>query len=94
MLAAGSADCCLQGRTDTWHPCPAGIDTVAEAALVVNRDVWALWDIHFEPDQTPGIMSPFQVVVQIQILPVDTVNSGPPLEFPSSMPPSKFLPIF
>ena len=35
--------------------------SLSEAALVLNRDIWSIWGIVFQANQTPDIMSPFQV---------------------------------
>ncbi len=36
--------------------------SISEAALRINQVLWSLWTpaIHFQADQTPGIMSPSQ----------------------------------
>lgn len=34
---------------------------LSEAALALNRDIWSIWNITFLANQTPDIMSPFQV---------------------------------
>ena len=35
--------------------------SLSEATLILNRDIWGIWGIIFEANQTPDIMSPFQV---------------------------------
>lgn len=36
--------------------------SLSEAALILNENIWSIWDIVFKPNQTPEIMSPFQVI--------------------------------
>lgn len=44
-----------------FMPLVEGASSLSEAALILNRDIWAIWDITFKANQTPDIMSPFQV---------------------------------
>lgn len=37
--------------------------TITEAALLLNKDLWKVWGIHFKANQTPEILSPSQVCV-------------------------------
>ena len=45
-------------------PLVANASSVTDAAQRVNKRLWSLWDppIVFVADQTPAIMSPFQVL--------------------------------
>eukprot|EP00884_Botryococcus_braunii_P010765 jgi/Botrbrau1/19690/Bobra.0003s0051.1 len=45
-------------------PLIANCTSISEAALVVNQQLWELWDppIRFKPNQTPDILSPSQVI--------------------------------
>ncbi|CAL5223901.1 g6497 [Coccomyxa viridis] len=57
-------------RRDNWRPLfqehfsPLISDAAAisEAALTLNREIWQFWNITFKANQTPNIMSPFQVI--------------------------------
>eukprot|EP00879_Flechtneria_rotunda_P002678 GHRR01002883.1.p1 GENE.GHRR01002883.1~~GHRR01002883.1.p1 ORF type:complete len:305 (+),score=65.54 GHRR01002883.1:356-1270(+) len=45
-----------------FAPMVANATSLAEAAQILNRDIWRIWGIHFLPDQTPEIMSVTQVL--------------------------------
>ncbi len=61
--------CRVDERRDTWRPLfqerfsPLIRDAagISEAALTLNREIWQFWNISFKANQTPNIMSPFQV---------------------------------
>ena len=64
-------DCCrVDERRDNWRPLfqerfsPLLSDAagISEAALTLNREIWQFWNITFKANQTPDIMSPFQVL--------------------------------
>lgn len=42
----------------------AEADSLTEAAQILNKEIWALWDLRFVPDQTPEIMSVGQVLAK------------------------------
>ena len=52
-----------------WRPLFAAIflplvkaaPSISAAALTLNKEIWRLFNIHYEPNQTPAIMSPPQV---------------------------------
>jgi hypothetical protein len=35
--------------------------TLSKAALILNKEIWSIWNVTFKANQTPDIMSPFQV---------------------------------
>ena len=39
--------------------------SLSEAALILNKEIWSIWGIAFKSNQTPDIMSPFQVCRQL-----------------------------
>ncbi len=41
--------------------------SLSEAALILNENIWSIWGIVFKPNQTPEIMSPFQVIESLRI---------------------------
>jgi transglutaminase-like putative cysteine protease len=45
-----------------FMPLVAEAESLTEAAQILNREIWALWDLRFVPDQTPEIMSVGQVL--------------------------------
>lgn len=47
-----------------FRPLVAAAGSLTEAAQALNRGVWATWEppLRFVADQTPAIMSPFQVI--------------------------------
>jgi hypothetical protein len=49
--------------TPLLAPLIGNCTSISEAALRINQVLWSLWTpaIHFQADQTPGIMSPSQV---------------------------------
>ncbi len=47
--------------TRTLTPLVANATSLTDAALRLNRDMWALWGIVFKANQTPMILSPSQV---------------------------------
>ena len=36
--------------------------TLNEAAQILNKEIWGIWDIVFKPNLAPKIMSPFQTI--------------------------------
>lgn len=47
---------------EKFIPLVAEASSLADAAQVLNRDIWAIWGLRFVPDQTPEIMSVSQVL--------------------------------
>jgi hypothetical protein len=45
-----------------FKPMVAGTSSLAEAALLLNKEIWSIWGIHFKSDQAPEILSPSQVI--------------------------------
>ena len=70
-MHAGSVD---EARDD-WRglffmrfmPLVERASSLSEAALILNRDIWGIWNITFKANQTPDIMSPFQVSASIDL---------------------------
>jgi hypothetical protein len=50
--------------TDKFGPLVKHAASITEAAQTLNKHIWGLWtpNILFVPDQTPKIMSPFEVI--------------------------------
>jgi hypothetical protein len=44
------------------RPLVAGARTPGEAALLLNKQMWGIWGVHFRADQAPEILSPGQVI--------------------------------
>jgi hypothetical protein len=44
------------------RPLVAGTSTPGEAALLLNKQIWRIWGVHFKADQAPEILSPSQVI--------------------------------
>ncbi len=61
--------CSVDEARDTWRPlfweCFSPLvqaaSGVSAAVLSLNKNIWSLWNITFKANQTPDIMSPFQV---------------------------------
>ena len=47
---------------ERFSPLISGATGLSGAALTLNREIWQLWNITFKANQTPDIMSPFQVL--------------------------------
>ena len=62
--------CRVDERRDNWRPLfqehfsplISGATGLSDAALTLNKEIWQIWNITFEANQTPDIMSPFQVL--------------------------------
>uniref|UniRef100_A0A7S3QL17 Transglutaminase-like domain-containing protein n=1 Tax=Dunaliella tertiolecta TaxID=3047 RepID=A0A7S3QL17_DUNTE len=60
----------LDEKRDDWRPVFSFLfsskvrsaHSLTEAAQILNHGIWKIWGITFQPDQTPEIMSPFQVI--------------------------------
>ena len=65
---------------------------LSDAALILNKEIWHIWNITFQANQTPDIMSPFQVlwsltgltVYQSSAMPYRSINCVTPYAVPHS----------
>lgn len=67
-FCTGMSDPCISAQhpkhSTVMHTCRCTIHLPAPAAHLSCRDIWAIWDLHFVPDQTPEIMSVGQVLAK------------------------------
>ena len=47
---------------ERFSPLVKNATGISEAALLLNQHIWPIWNITFKANQTPDIMSQFQVV--------------------------------
>ena len=48
---------------ERFSPLVQSATGISEAALLLNQNIWPIWNITFKANQTPDIMSPSQVRV-------------------------------
>ena len=46
---------------ERFNPFIINATGISEAALLLNQNIWPIWNITFRANQTPDIMSPSQV---------------------------------